>query len=273
MRSEAPAARPLAGLRVLVTRPSPRGDALARAIDAAGGRATCFPVIAIGPAPDVAAARAVVARAGEHDLAVFVSASAVEAAARIASDLAPAPRWPRAVAVGPATRRALERQGFERVLAPEERFDSEGVLALDALSAPAIVGRSVLLVRGAGGRELIARTLVERGARVHAAVVYSRRLPDGDPDALRSRLARGEVDAAVVTSVEAAHNLFTLAGETGAGRLRRIEFVVLGGRIADALVELGVERPPRVAARAEDDALLAALAALVDEAPVAGAAR
>jgi uroporphyrinogen-III synthase len=100
---------------------------------------------------------------------LFTSPSAVRAAAALRRLRAkPGQPW---VAVGEGTARALRRIGIVDVVAPA-RMDSEGVLALPALSA--VHGRQVGLVTAPGGRGVIAATLARRGARVLRADVYAR---------------------------------------------------------------------------------------------------
>ena len=50
---------PLAGRTLVVTRPLEQADSLCRRIEAGGGRAIRFPVLAIAPAPDTAELEAI----------------------------------------------------------------------------------------------------------------------------------------------------------------------------------------------------------------------
>jgi uroporphyrinogen-III synthase len=145
------------------------------------------------------------------------------------------------------------------VLTPAGRFDSEALLAL--LPPEAVRGRTVLLFRGEGGRELLAETLAARGARVVPAICYRRTRPAQPDPAALAQLARGAIDVAIVTSSESAENLVALAGEAGRERLLSTPLVVVSERTRDSCRALGFRGPITVAARADDEALLAALAA------------
>ena len=68
---------PLAGRTLVVTRPLEQADSLCRRIEAGGGRAIRFPVLAIAPAPDTAELEAIVPRLDEFDFAFFVSPNAI----------------------------------------------------------------------------------------------------------------------------------------------------------------------------------------------------
>lgn len=245
----------LKGVRVLVTRPAHQADALARLIEAAGGEAIRLPTIEIAPPADPAAVDAVFARWADFHLAIFVSPNAVRAALPRLRAIGIAPTWPCA-AVGPGTQQALRAAGFENLLAPSERFDSEALLEL--LPAASVRGKNILIVRGTGGRELLSETLSARGARVSHAECY-RRLPPRQPDTEGlARLQRGEVDILSITSVDGLQNLYDFVTPSGRGQLLAIPIVVVGERQAHAAHDLGFASV-QVAARASDAALLDAL--------------
>jgi uroporphyrinogen-III synthase len=218
---------PLAGRRILVTRPRELAQGLAALIAGAGGEPVPYPAIEIHDPENPAAAKALLARAARFDLAVFVSPSAV----RKAFVLHAAP-WPaRIAAVGEGTRRALEALGVRGVIAPAQRADSEALLALAELQQ--VRGQHVLMVRGAGGREFLGQALAERGARVEYAECYRRSRPQAAPPA-------GELHGACVTSGEALENLVALAGRE---RLRALPVFVPHERIVRRARELGLEAP------------------------------
>jgi len=234
----------LAGKRILVTRPAELAGGLAALIREAGGEPVLYPAIEIRDPEDPAAARALLARLPEFELAVFVSPSAV----RKALELAPRGPWPRVAAVGEGTRRALEERGFRDVIAPAGGADSEALL--EVLARPAMARwRSVLLLRGAGGRELLGETLAARGARVEVAECYRRVRPAAPPPA-------GRLDAICANSSEALENLATLLGRE---RLRQAALFVSHARVAARAAELGLREP--VLAAPGDADMLAALVA------------
>ena len=103
---------------------------------------------------------------------VFVSTNAVQYAFPLLPDQLPLDIG--VAAIGQATANALDAVGLPATLVPE-RMDSEGLLALPELAD--LRGRHVIVLRGNGGRELLADTLVERGATLQQVEVYRRRLP------------------------------------------------------------------------------------------------
>ena len=215
----------LHGAGVLVTRPARQAEPLCRAIEAAGGRPIRFPVLEIRDPPDAAAAHALLADAAQFDLLLFVSANAVERA----TPWLPVRVDAKIAAVGEATARALEAAGLAPSLVPAGRFDSEGLLALPALQA--VAGWRVLIVRGTGGRTLLADTLAARGATVRHAEVYRRALPDVDPAPLLRDWER-RVHLVVATSNDVLDNLLALLGEAGACKALATPLVVVSERMA-----------------------------------------
>ena len=253
-------ARPeLRGAGVLVTRPDHQAEPLCALIEAAGGCAIRFPVLAIAAPRDSAPALALIARLAQYKLAIFISANAVEHGLDlIETQLGAVPPQLRIAAVGAATARALrERLGREPDWVPPERYDSEALLALPQLQA--IAGWRIAIFRGADGRELLADTLRGRGAAVEYAEVYRRVAPAADGAALAARLARGEVDIVTVTSSEGLRNLLELAGDESGMRLRRLPLGTVSGRTAAPAHTFGFLQPAVVARGASDQGLVEAV--------------
>lgn len=248
---------PLTGVGVLVTRPAQQADELCALIEAAGGHAVRFPTLAISAPPDAVAARAALAALEQYDLALFVSANAVDQALA----LRPAADWPvglRYAALGVGTARALARQGLPTPLTAPPPHDSEALLALPRLQD--VSGQRILIIRGAGGRELLGETLRARGANVNYAEVYQRIRPDSDTRDILAAWMQGAVDIMTVTSGEALQNLVAMLGEPLGARLLATPLVVVSGRMVQQALALGFASP-RLAEAAGDAALMAALIA------------
>ena len=247
----------LSGLSVLVTRPQHQSDGLCALIESAHGRPVRFPAIEIRGPADKRAAREALAGAGDADLLIFVSANAVQYAYPLLPEQLPLDI--QIAAVGSATAHTLSEHGLEPTLVPE-RMDSEGLLALPELQE--IAGRSVYILRGNGGRELLQQTLHARGADVHAIEVYRRELPQRRTAA--TNLVHGWeqlVDVVIATSNAILDNLFTLLGDAGAERLRTTPLIVVSRRMAEHAAQCGCEHI-HVANSARDRDLLQSLCEL-----------
>ena len=140
---------PLTDLTVLVTRPAAQCAVLCEEIVRQGGNAIAFPAVAIEPL----AVQATVASV-DYDLIVFVSVNAVEHGARHVTKGART----RIAAIGRATAAALAAAELAADIVPEAGFTSEALLAHPELQLTS--GARVLIVRGAGGRELLKETFV-----------------------------------------------------------------------------------------------------------------
>jgi uroporphyrinogen-III synthase len=244
--------RPLSGVGVLVTRPAGQAEPLCRLIEAAGGRAIALPAATILPASDPEPVRALL---GAHwDLMIFVSRNAVEQAI----PLLPGGRLPSdctVAAVGQATASALSAAGREADLVPGGRFDSEALLAMDALED--VLGFRVLIVRGVGGRATLGETLAKRGAHVAYAEVYRRDRPQVDPAPLVAHW-QSDIQAVTATSDDILQNLMELFTPNGRDLLVATPLVVVSERTADLARALGFGRI-EVAERAGNEEILAAL--------------
>jgi len=226
----------LAGRTVLVTRPAHQSAALVQAIEAAGGHAYAFPALAIEAVP-VAELGASLAQLRAADSVIFISPNAAQygmAAIRAAGGL---PAAAEVYAVGPGTARALHEHGISEVVVPPGH-DSEALLALPQLQH--VEGRRVVIVRGVGGRALLAETLAARGAQVHLVECYRRLRPQTDAAALRACWQAGGIDAVTVASAETLHNLAALLGEAGMPLLRHTPLFAPHEKIAAAARHVGV---------------------------------
>ena len=226
----------LSGRTVLVTRPAGQAAVLAQAIRAAGGTAFEFPALAVEavPADELAESLAQLAVA---DIAIFISPNAAQfgmAAIRAGGPLSDAIQ---VFAVGPGTARALQEQGVSGVITPDGQ-DSEALLALPQLAE--VAGKKVVIVRGVGGRALLADTLAARGAQVTFMECYQRVRPQADAAPLLARWQAGGIDAVTVTSAETLHNLAALVGDAGQPLLLRTPLFAPHEKIAEAARRFGI---------------------------------
>ncbi len=239
---------------MLVTRPAHQSEGLCSAIEGSRGRPVRFPTLEILGPRDKREARTQLTGASRADLLIFISANAVQYAFPLLPEQLPVDVD--IAAVGSATARALTDAGLDPTLTPD-RMDSEGLLALPSLQN--VAGKTVYILRGEGGRELLYDTLVERGALVQQVDVYRRQVPQR-PAGTNNLVQNWErlVDAVSATSNAILDNLFTLLGEPGAALIRGTPLVVVSQRMAEHAVELGCE-VVYVASSARDADVLATL--------------
>ena len=233
-----PPASALAGRSVVVTRPREQSAGVAGLIKSAGGRAILFPALEIVDSANRSALNALIDRLEQFDFAIFISPVAVNRAMSLIRARRRLPAALRIAVVGKGSERELHRFEVDRVLLPEDRFDSEGLLSLSEFAD--VRGKSIVIFRGEGGRELLGETLAARGARIEYAECYRRVRPHGDSQALLRAWSRGEIHAIMVTSSEALRNLFEMVGTLGRHWLRKTPLFVPHERIAAVAGELGI---------------------------------
>ncbi|MCG2584392.1 uroporphyrinogen-III synthase [Massilia sp. TS11] len=236
------------GLRaVVVTRPRAQAGALVELLTQAGRTALVFPLLEITPLPDDSALRAALARLDDYALVAFVSPNAIEAAFAVQPD------WPASLllaVVGEGSRRALAAHGKTdanaRIVSPADPAHSDSEHLLQALDLAALRGQRALIVRGDGGRELLADSLRAAGLQVDTVAAYRRAVPAMSAalgQQLQALLA-GEHDW-VLTSSEAVRGLAGLAAALGAedvANLQRQHFIVPHARIAETAQALGLRQ-------------------------------
>lgn len=226
---------PLAGVRVMVTRPEDPHDPLAEELRRCGAEVLVQPAIRIGPPADWRPVDAALGRLDWFDWLVFSSANGVRYLLdrlTLGGGLARLGRV-KLAAIGPGTADELVRFGLHVDLVPEQ-FRAEALAA--ALMREAPNGR-LLLARASRGREVLSEQLTAAGATVEQIVVYTStdvERPDAEVAAL---LHTGRIDWITVTSSAIAGSLVRLFGdELGHAKLASISPITSG-----VLRELGHE--------------------------------
>lgn len=132
-----PAARPLAGKSVVVTRPREQAALLADALEGLGAEVLLLPTIRIVARPRDAEVDAVLARLAEYALVVFTSVNGVQSFFDYLDETGAGPAalaGATLASIGPATAGALEERGVACDVAPDD-YVAEGLLeALERVS-------------------------------------------------------------------------------------------------------------------------------------------
>lgn len=254
--------KPLQNLGIAITRPVDQAKKLSTLITEAGGTPILFPLIEITALSDYGQFETVIKDIAEYDWAIFISSNAVQnGMPRLLKGGMPSNL--QFAAIGPVTAHELEAFGVKEVLTPASnakhddeskiRFDSESLLALPEMNK--IAGKKILLVRGVGGRDVLAETLRARGAQVTFAECYQRINPQTNCDLLAQLYNEKKLHGIVITSSEAMRHLLDLAGNSE--WLKNITLFVNHARIAERPLQLGLK--VAVASAPGDQAMLALL--------------
>jgi uroporphyrinogen-III synthase len=242
---------PLRHKTIVITRPKEQSTHLAELIQRSGGETMIFPTIAIQEPTDLQALNERIDRLQDYDLAIFISPTAVGRALNHIFGRRMLPPTLQIAAIGQGSARELRQRGVNDVIAPTLRFDSEALLDLPEMQH--VSGKRILIFRGEGGRELLAKALKQRGASVDYAECYRRVRPVASTEELVQRGLRNEIHGIVATSSEGLHNLVEMLGDQGAAWLKSTPVFVSHPKIEQAGRKAGLTR--LVVAEGGDEAM------------------
>jgi len=193
---------------IWITRPLGQAEALIISLENRGALVEHLPMLAIEPLPVDATIRNTVLNLDSYQLLFFISTNAATIGMDVIHDYWPQfPVQLKIYAVGPTTAAVLESFDLP-VEFPRSRMSSEVLLELESLQD--IQDMKALVVRGVGGRELLATALNERGASVDYLELYRRTCPPYPAGTLAARYKAAPPDGVVITSAEALENFRVL---------------------------------------------------------------
>jgi len=190
---------PLAGKRVLVTRPRHQSAEMVQQLEAIGAMPIVLPAVEIREPPCWDLVDQAITCLGSYDWLVFTSANGVHAFVQRLFALGRDLRALGAVqlaAIGPKTAETLRHYHLQADLVPT-RYQSEDLAA--ALAQKIIPGQHVLLARADRGREIL-REVLGRITHVDQIAVYSQVDALETTNSAFATIRRGEVDYITLTS-------------------------------------------------------------------------
>lgn len=222
-------AAPLAGQRVLVTRPASQSAGMRRALERLGARVTAIPTIRIDPPTDPVPLETAAASLRDYDWVVLTSVNGVERLAAAAERVPGGPgawREARIAAIGPATAAAARAAGAAPSLVPGE-YRAEALAAALAREAAAegrgLAGVRVLLARAEEAREVLPDRLAEAGACVDVVTAYRTRVNQEAGPRLLGLIEAGAIDWLTFTASSTVRGFVQLVGpQTGGARIAAI---------------------------------------------------
>ena len=246
---------PLAGRRILVTRPRAQSDEICERLRKLGAQPFSAPTIRIlGPRAGGPLDRAL-RQIDWYDWVIVTSANGVGAcldrARALGIDLAAARvRW---AAIGPATSAALREAGISIGMTPSQYLT--GAIARELRG---VVGQRVLLPRTDAAPPDLARALRARGAVVDEVTAYRTVLAPARVGLRVRRLISGRrVDTVLFTSASTVRGLVRLLGRNRRA-LTGLTIACIGPVTAAAVIEAGLQ-PDAVAKEHTIDGLIRAL--------------
>jgi uroporphyrinogen-III synthase len=234
----------LSGVRVLVGRARHQASKLSEELRMLGADVIDIPFIEIRPLRSYQKFDSALKRIAEYDWLILTSVNGVEALAVRMKSLRIAPaalKNLKIVAIGPATRREIEKLGMTVAIVPR-RYIAESVV--ESLRDN-VKGKRVLLARAKVARDVIPRELGKAGARVDVIEAYETIVPESSRRELHRVMADPERQPHVITftSSSSVKNFVQLLGERGRPPhtvIDGIKFASIGPVTSATLRKLGL---------------------------------
>ena len=240
---------------VLVTRPANQNQHLIKLIEAAGNKAIAFPTLEIKPPRDNTALARIIEDLDKFSMIIFISPNAVEYAVKeIHKPGKKIPQHIKLACIGAGSAKALNETGYDDIITPTEKYNSESLLQHPELQD--VAGKHIVIFRGNGGRELLKQTLIKRKADVVYGECYRRAKPDTDNTMLMRALDENAIDVITATSAKAVRNLCEMTDNKALRGLKEIPVVVASPRIAEVCRQLGFRNEIIVSINASDNAIV-----------------
>jgi uroporphyrinogen-III synthase len=245
--------QPLRGIRVLVGRARHQAGALSGELRKRGAQVIEIPFIEIRKPRSFQPLDAALKNLGTYDWLILTSVNGVEAMwERVDQLRLPTTNLsgPRIAAIGPATKKAIERRGAKVAVVPKEYVAESVVRSLKKK----VKGKRVLLVRAKVARDVIPRELRKAGAHVDVVEAYQTVVPQSSRARLRATLKNPKKRPHVVTftSSSTVKNFVELLGSTRSPKTRQttlaeIRMASIGPVTSSTLREQGL--PVDIAAK------------------------
>lgn len=206
---------PLAGLRVLVGRARHQASALSSGLRELGAAVVEIPFIEIREPRSSQRLDSALKNLHDYDWLILTSVNGVEAVWQRLRKLRLTKRQLKhlkVAAIGPATKKAIEKHGIEVDVVPEEYVAESVVESL----RNEIAGKRVLLARARIARDVIPRELRILGAKVEVVEAYETVIPQSSRTRLRAILkdAKRRPHVITFTSSSTVRNFAALMGRT-----------------------------------------------------------
>lgn len=250
----------LQGLSVLVTRSRAQAQLLIQALQAQDANVHFVPLLEIKDYCPPHQNQATIEHLGAYDDIIFISANAVAYGLKHLSEHGKQlPSHARLFCVGEKTKKTLDELDYPHGIVPKKEFSSDGLLALPELKD--IAQRSILIIRGKGGRETLKHTLQQRGAEVDYFECYERVFLHENTARLNQVVKAHDIDAICCSSLQTFEHLVSML-ETEA--LKNSHVVSISRRMTQYAVKSGFKKPIIQAKSAADSAILEALQQLAN---------
>jgi uroporphyrinogen-III synthase len=230
---------PLAGLRIVVGRARQQASALSSGLRALGAEVIEIPFIEIRKPRSYQPLDSALKNLLDYDWLILTSVNGVEALWQRLNKLGVTNKHLKhlkVAAIGPATRKAIEKRGVKVNVVPEEYVAESVVESL----RNQVAGKRMLLARAKIARDVIPRELRKLGAEVDVVEAYETVIPQSSRTRLRAILKDQKRRPHVITftSSSTVRNCVALLGRNP--QLDGIRMASIGPITSSTLRELGL---------------------------------
>jgi len=239
--SKSHSAKPLKGTRILIGRARHQAGSLSADLRKLGADVIEIPFIEIRKPRSYKPLDSALRQAGTYGWLILTSVNGVEALWDRLKKLKLTKRNLRhlkVAAIGPATKRAIEKRGLKVDVIPEEYVAESVVESLhDQVS-----GQRVLLARAKVARDVIPRELRRLGAHVDVVEAYETVIPESSRKVLHALLrdAKRRPHVITFTSSSTVRNFLQLLSKKDLNTLKDIRMASIGPVTSATLRELGL---------------------------------
>jgi len=239
--------KPLRGIRILVGRAKHQAGALSSELRSLGATVIEIPFIEIRKPHSFKPLDNALKALSTYDWLILTSANGVEAMwdrmEKAGSKAGPAEV--RIAAIGPATKKAIEKRGVKVDVVPDEYIAESVVRSLKSK----VKGKRVLLVRAKVARDVIPNELRKAGAEVNVVEAYETVVPESSRKLLQAALKnpRRRPHVVAFTSSSTVKNFVELLGRKNKGLVQEVKMASIGPVTSSTLRELGL--PVDIAAK------------------------
>jgi uroporphyrinogen-III synthase len=238
-------AKPLAGIRVLVGRARHQAGSLSAELRKLGAHVLEIPFIEIRKPRSFLPLDNALKNLATYDWLILTSVNGVDAMWDRLAKLRLTKRslkHLKIAAIGPATKKAIEKRGIKVDVVPQEYVAESVVKSL----RKQVKGKWVLLVRAKVARDVIPRELHRAGAVVNVVEAYETVVPNSSRTRLRAALknSRRRPDVVTFTSSSTVRNFMQLLGVSSRRKkpvtLQGVKLASIGPVTSATLREVGL---------------------------------
>lgn len=234
----------LDGKHLLITRPEPENTLSCSFFEAAGAEVTSLPVMEIAPLEEKhSSIQSQLFELDNYNKVIFISKNAVRHGVEWIDHC-----WPQLpvgiewIGIGDGTTQLLNELGYPLgiqaksiQLAAENGDVSVSEALVQSPSFQQVENEKILIVKGSGGRELLADTLKQRGANVNSLALYKRAKITYSLERLEKA---DSADIICITSAEGLENLVEMLSNRNKNWFNKT-LITPSQRVADKAKSLG----------------------------------